>query len=596
MIRVVDYIVKRLKEQGIDHVFFVPGVGCMYLTDALAKDKEITAVSVHHEQAAAMAALAYAQQKEGLGACFLTTGCGGTNAITGVLHAWQDGIPCIIISGQVKQEDSIDGCGADVRQVGRQEADVYPMIKGITKYASVVRNASQIGAEMDKAIYHSVNGRQGPSWLILPLDVQAGMVDEDSLDSWRPETKPEDTVDRDAEEISEWIRSVSRPLLLVGSGIRAAGAVGILQSFLDKTGMPVVCARTGVDLIDGDRAYAIGVTGTLGVNRAANFAVANCDLLLVVGHRMSRDTVGDANKYAREARICMIDIDPEEMNKNTIRVDKKICADAGSFLHKLSERVSSDDIDKNWKDKCMHWKCVFPKKDALCVSEEKSVPDLYTFLDALSKVMPEKTTLLSDAGSVWQLVPSVVGYDGMTQRSIHAYAQGEMGFSIPGGIGAAYANPDGVTVAITGDGSAMMNIQELATIHHRSIPVKIIVINNKGYATIKTTQKDAFRRTIGTGLEDGLGMPEYSCLAEAFGICYMSIDTTDHLEESIREVLDTEGPVLCEVFCEDRTRTLMTSFAMTKERRMVMRPIEDLSPFLDRELFLSEMIIDPIDQ
>lgn len=619
MIRVVDYIVKRIKEQDVNHIFFVSGAGCMFLTDALAKDTEITHVSMHHEQAASMAALAYAQQKNELGCCFVTTGCGGTNTITSVLHAWQDGIPMLIVAGQVKWGESVKASGEAVRQYGRQEADVVSMISSITKYAETVKKPEDIGVVMDRAIYEAMHGRKGPVWVAVPLDIQAGVIDEESLkhaeydDSGRlvegndssdqNDTKNDcfgsgckltkDVSDEDMALVTDLLSNAKRPVIFIGSGIRLSGAVDVLNEFEKKTHIPLVYARTAADVMPADEPYVIGMTGTVGINRAANFAVANSDVLLVIGHRMCIETVGDASKYAREATICMVDIDPAEMNKSTIRVDHRINADAKAFLERLNETDIAGDWEE-WKAKCVHWKEIFPRKDLMCVNDKEI--DLFTFLDEMNKVLPENATLLSDAGSVGQMVPSVIQFDGRTQRSINPFSQGEMGFAIPGGVGAAFANPSGITFIMTGDGSAMMNIQELATIRYRELPTKIFVFNNGGYASIRKPQKESFRRTIGTDEENGVGLPSYERIAYGFDLPYLKIERRENLSDQILRVIKTDGPVLCEVILEKESKMIYTSMAMTKERRMTVRPIEDIAPFIDRDLFLKEMVIEPIDQ
>lgn len=357
--------------------------------------------------------------------------------------------------------------------------------------------------------------------------------------------------------------------------------------------MPVVYAPSAVDIYGAGEPYSIGAVGSMGGSRAGNFAVQNSDLVLVLGHRLSSMTTGNQyEKFAREAKVIVIDIDPVEHSKQTIHIDRFIIADVKDVLSKLIDKQFDIECE-GWKDKCIYWKKVFPKCEVS--PGEKELVDLYYLADTLGKILEKDSNIITDAGFEELIVPSVLEL-AQGQRCIHPVSQGAMGFSLSAAMGAYYANKH-QTISVNGDGSIMMNLQELWTIRDNNLPLKIIVANNNCYAVIRKRQKDLFRtRTIGTDSSNGVSCPSFEKIALSFEIPYIRVDSGEELEEKLSTVLQMEGPVLCEVMCVEEQQYLHSSFTRGRAGRIVRRPLEDQSPFMDREIFLKEMIVEPIDQ
>ncbi|WP_207641600.1 thiamine pyrophosphate-binding protein [Syntrophomonas palmitatica] len=591
--RVADYVIQRIYEEGAQHIFMVTGRGILYLSDAVAKHKDIIPISVHHEQSGAYAAVAYAQYNEKIGACLVSTGCASTNAITGVLNAWQDGVPCIFISGQNKLYETVRYTGINIRTFGSQETDIISIIKPITKYCTMIDDPQNIALEMDKAFFFAKSGRKGPVWIDIPVDVQNMRVEPEELQRYVPDDiifKPDP---EDIQYIRKELKKAKRPVILIGSGIRSANAVEEFKAFLKKNPFPVTFACSAVDTYGADYELSIGAVGSIGGTRAGNFAVQNSDLLLVLGCRLSPMTTGsEYEKFARAAQIIVIDIDRIEHSKNTVRIDRLVVSDLKEFI----EQLNNEDLkcaDKEWIKKCIHWKTIFPKCEEKYRASEKI--DLYYLADCLSKLMDDNFVLLSDAGLEEIIIPSTISFKA-GQRCIHPVSQGSMGFALPASIGAYYASKHPIT-AVIGDGSIMMNLQELQTIKYYNIPVRIIIINNNVYSVIRTRQKDIFRtRTIGTDYTNGVSCPNFNKVAECFDIPYMIIDNKNDLEDKLDKLLRVNGPIICEIFCDENQEFIRNSYALNSQRRIVNRSLEDQAPFMNRELFLKEMIIDPIDQ
>lgn len=593
--RMVDYLIDRIYEAGAHHVFFVPGTGCMFLTDALARKKELVDVSVHHEQAAGMAALTYAKLNERLGACVVTTGCGGTNAVTACLNAWQDNVPCVFISGQAARHQTVRNSKVPLRQMGRQEADIVAIVGSITKYAVMINDPSDTAYEIDKALYEAQNGRKGPVWIDVPMDIQNSIIDTDELRRFIPETEDELVLsNEDKAFLVTELKKAERPVILAGNGIRLAGAVDDFDKLVDKIQIPVTYTRLGHDLLDADHPMHIGMVGMLGASRAGNFAVANADLVISLGTRLSIDTTSyEYEKFARAAKLIVIDIDEVEHQKDTVKIDKFIKADAKKTITSLLNEELSLNIAP-WREKCAHWKATYP----VCEEQYKQgdLINMYYFTDALSDVLPDNAVVMSDAGNTFFTVSPVVRVKrARGQRSVLSGAQAEMGYALPGSIGASFAT-DGPIIPITGDGSVMMNIQELETMSFLHCNIKLCIMNNNGYSSIRQLQNNAFRgRLIGCDPSNGCSFPDFEAIAKAFKLKYVRIEGSDHLQEKIKNMLAIEGPVLCEVMCVTEQPFLGVSTGKNSKGRIVNRPIEDQAPFLDREVFMKEMIIDPLD-
>ena len=592
--RVVDYLIEEVRKAGAEHIFFVPGTGCMFLTDALAKNKEVEAVSVHHEQAAGMAAISYAKYNGKLGACVTTTGCGGTNAITPLLDAWQDSVPSIFISGQANRNQTVHNAKVKLRQMGRQEADIVEITKSITKYSVILNELDKIVYEVGKAIYLAQEGRKGPSWIDVPMDIQNSIIDPDTQEKFIPNSSEDNSISaNDIEKIEELLGEAQRPIILAGNGIRLAEAIGEFKEFIEKYQIPVTYSRLGHDLIPTDSELSIGMVGMLGASRAGNFAIQNSDLILCLGCRLSIDTTGyEYAKFAREAKIIVIDIDEVEHSKETVHIDYFFKADAKKFLLGMNNH----NIPKKWnewKEKCIHWKEIFPT----CLSEyeDSEKINMYYFTKALSEVLPDKATVVSDAGNTFFTVSPVIRVrEG--QRSITSGCQAEMGYALPAAIGISYAS-DGVVAVVNGDGSVMMNIQELETLNFTRRNVKVFIMNNNGYSSIRHLQDNAFRgRQIGCDPTSGISFSDFELIAKAFHLDYMKIEGSDNLSDKIAKAFEKDGPLVCEVMCLEEQPFIGVAGAINSKKRFVNRPLEDQSPWLPRELFLNEMIVEPIDQ
>tara|TARA_B100000427_G_scaffold327155_1_gene337286 strand:+ start:9986 stop:11767 length:1782 start_codon:yes stop_codon:yes gene_type:complete len=593
MIRLADYVIKKIFENSVKHIFMVTGRGALFLTDAVAAHKEIEGICVHHEQSAAFAAASYAQFNDNLGACLISTGCASTNTLTGVLNAWQDGIPCIFISGQNKLNETSNFTEINVRTYGQQEANIIPIVKSITKYSTMIKDPNDIVYELEKAIYLAQSGRKGPVWIDIPLDVQNMRVDLDKAKHFVPkENKNMSIKTEKIKKVKNIIDNAKRPVVLIGSGVRSSGATETLKSFIKKTNIPVVYAPSGADIYGLDNDLTIGSVGIMGCSRAGNFTIQNSDLILVLGNRLNSMVVGEKCQFGREAKIVVIDIDEVEHSKCSADIDELIISDLKYFLNLINDEKLKV-TDKKWVEKCMHWKKIFPRTEERHKSKEKI--DLYDLAEKLSNVLPEKSSVVTDSGLIELILPSNMVFKEF-QRSIHPASQGCMGVALPAVIGTHYSSNEAV-IAVVGDGSILMNIQELITIAYKKIPAKIFVINNNAYAVIRKRMKEMFRnRTIGVDSTDGVGAPDFKDIADCFNLSYVKIDNGNNLESKLKDVIEMSGPVLCEVMGLEDQDYIASGHARDSNNKLVARPLEDQKPFIDREIFLSEMIVKPIGQ
>ena len=592
MVRLADYVIQRIVDEGVRHIFLITGRGILYLSDAVAKNDEMTPISVHHEQAAAYAAVAYSQYNDKLGAALVSTGCASTNAVTGVLNAWQDGVPVIFISGQNKLHETVAYTRKNIRTWGSQEANVIPILKPITKYANIITDASKIGEEMDKAIYYATHGVKGPVWLDIPVDVQNARVEPEQLTRWNNDESVNQASAEEIKFVAGAIKSAKRPVFLIGGGIRASHSIEQFKALAETTKIPVCFSASAVDTFGISHELSMGTVGTIGGTRAGNFTVQNSDLVVSIGCRLSPMlTDSQYEKFARAAKLIVVDIDENEHSKGTVRIDKLILSDAKYFVEALLKEDIGE-TSKEWQDKCKHWKQIFPKCEEAFKSKDKV--DLYDFADRLTNHLKDNAVVLTDAGLEEVIVPTVVGFkDG--QRCLHPASQGCMGVALPASMGAYYSCGHDV-VAVIGDGSVMMNIQEMQTISANKMGIKIIIINNKVYSVIRTRQVELFRnRTIGTNPENGVTTPDFKDVAQCFKIPYVKINDISELDSKLEEVMDMEGPVICEVMAVEDQVYIRNGAGFNSQRKFVMRPLEDQMPFMDRELLKNEMIIEPID-
>jgi len=606
MIRVADYIVDKLNKEGVDDIFMVTGRGLLFLTDAVAKNDNINAISVHNEQAGAYAAMGYAQTNDRIGACMVSTGCGSTNAITGVLCAYQDSVPCIFISGQNMLNQTTRYKRSGIRTYGSQEADIISIVDSITKYSVMLTEASYVAYELEKALYFMKSGRPGPVWIDVPLDIQNARVEEEELIHFDPAEliidknvnsdifyKSRKLLEEDAFYIIDTLQKAKRPVLLIGGGVRRANATDECRELIEKIGIPTVYTPTAADVYGSENRLSIGSIGSLGGTREGNFALQNADLVISVGSGLSAVRVGDyPEKFAREAKIIVVDIDEKQHKKDSLKIDRLILADVKCVIEFLNANCDVS-CNMEWVEKCIHWKEIFPLgKEAILTGER---PDLYYIAERLGDYLSSTATVVCDAGFEELIIPSSVHYSN-GQRCLHPSAQGAMGYALPAAIGAWVCKKNSV-VAVIGDGSIMMNLQELETARYNNIPIKVIIINNDIYSVIRKRQQDLFRtRTIGTQKDNGVSVPDFSKVADCFGFSYMHMTNIDGIETMLANFLCTEGPSICEIDCVKEQRYLHMSVTRGENKKIVHRPLEDMSPFIDREVFLNEMIITPIDQ
>ncbi|HNW39846.1 MAG TPA: thiamine pyrophosphate-binding protein [Candidatus Omnitrophota bacterium] len=594
--KVSDYIVDFIYRQGVKEVFMVTGGGMMFLSDSVCCHPKLKAVFNHHEQASAMAAVAYAKYTGNLGAAMVTTGCGGTNTITGLLNSWQDSTPCIFISGQSKRKETVKNSGLGLRQFGVQEADIVSIVKPITKYAVMVNNPAQIAYHLEKAVYLAKSGRPGPVWLDIPLDVQGALISKKDLVHFHSgelkyKIKPSQA---EIAKFKNYLSKSSRPVIICGQGVRLSAAIQVFKNFIAKYKIPVVASHLGIDILPTAHHLFIGRIGNKG-DRAGNFALQNSDLVIVLGSRLSVSSTGhEYHLFARKAKVIVVDIDPVEHKKNTVKIDLLINADIDNFLKSLP-KLSVKPIG-DWVGKCKRWKKIWPVCLPQYRSDKKGI-NLYYFVNQLSKVLKNNSVVIADAGSSFYVLAQSIQLSGR-QRYITSGGQAEMGFTVPASIGVCFAKDKKETIGITGDGSFQMNLQELQTIVHNRLPVKLFIWNNNGYLSIRSTQARFFNgRTFGTDQSCGVSFPEIKKIAAAYGIQYYCIRQADKIRKVMRQVLKQKGPVICEVICQKNQQIIPTASSMRRpDGSMVSKPLEDMYPFLDRKTFFSEMIVKPVEE
>ena len=571
--RVVDYIIDEIYRAGAKHAFTITGGGAMFLNDAVAAHTWITPVCNHHEQASAMAAVAYSKYTGKPSLVCPTTGCGGTNAITGLLDAWQDSVPVIFVSGNVNLHQ-ISPPG--VRNLGVQEARIIDIVKPITKYAKLIESVDEVEEVVAEALKAATTGRPGPVWIDIPMDIQGKEMSIFSL--------------HDA------LKKAERPLILAGGGINCAGiSRDDFRYYVSRVRIPVVTTFNAVDLITDDDPYFVGRVGVKGT-RAGNFAMQNCDLLLVLGSRLPVPATGYNYKtFARDAKVIVVDIDKEEHSKNTVKIDQFIHTDLKDFVGKHERLVLNEGTQdtSNWQQKCLEWKQKWPIIPR--VKSEKEGIDLYDFTGKLNRHKPDESVVISDAGSAYYVCSQATGIRG-NNRYITSSAQAEMGFTVPACIGAAFAGSPCV-IGVTGDGSLQMNIQELQTIRHHNLPIKLFVWNNGGYLSIRTTQKKFFEgREIGTDEDSGVSFPSLARIVDAYDLDYVRVSDYDSLTPALETIFGDNEPMVIEVMCQKWQEVIPTlQGRKNPDGSISAPPLEDMYPFLSREEFYDNMIVEPVD-
>jgi acetolactate synthase-1/2/3 large subunit len=604
-IKVSDYIANYFAGKGIRTIFTVVGGGAMHMNDSFGHHPMIKCIYNHHEQASAMAAEAYYRVNNEMAGLCVTSGPGAINALNGVAGAYQDSIPMIVVSGQTKTALMTVNSGLDLRTLGNQEFDIMSTLSKVTKFAVTVMNPNDILYYLEKAFYIAQDGRPGPTWIEVPVDIQGAIIDTEKLREYEKNEIQQNSAKLDSSKIIEnkieliidKLKSAKRPVIYAGNGIRISGAKKQLDALVETLGIPVATCWDSIDLMETQSPYYAGRAGIMG-DRHGNFAVQNSDLLIAIGNRLNIYQVGyQLESWAREAYVVDVDIDELELQKKTIRVDLPICYDAGKFMEMLSDRIVLVGYDfkkqfDKWILQCQSWKEKYPVVEKRHYEMDKPL-NVYAFIDTFSKKLPEGMITVVANGSA-SVVGSAAYCIKKDQRFIMNCAISSMGYDLPAAVGACVANGKEPVVCIAGDGSIMMNLQELQTIVTNKLPVKIVLINNNGYQQIRLTQTNLFKKNfVGIGPDSkDLGFPDFEKIAYAFGIPYRRCGSKEQMENGIDWCINEKGYCLFEVFCS--TEQIFEPKSATKrleDGSLYSPPLEDLAPFLSREELKSNMYI-----
>lgn len=591
-----DYVADYIYRLGTKEVFLVTGGACVHLVDSIGKHKDLSYVCVQHEQAGAMAAEAYSRVGPGIGVAIATSGPGATNFITGICCAWFDSIPVLYISGQVNVGEQKGDTG--VRQLGFQETDIVEVVRPITKFSAQITDPQKIKYFLDKAVYEARSGRPGPVLLDIPLNVQHAEIEPDKLEGYKPQPEPDKTDLLLKEKIKssfDLIGKATRPVILAGGGIKLAKAEKEFIELIEKLGIPVVCSWSGFDILGYDHPLFVGQMGIYG-NRGANFLVQNSDLLLSIGSRLdTRQATASPSSFARAAKKIIVDIDASELNKNRVAADLAIQSDAKKFIKEFLKEfpdLKKPDIS-GWLSRASVWKNKYPG----CLPEyfnQKEKVNPYVFIKILSEELSNDDIIIPDEGGnlVWTMQAFEIKAG---QKLFSAFGNSPMGYALPASIGASFAAGKKRIICIDGDGGFQMNIQDLQTVVHYKLPIKIFILNNNCYGIIKQFQDVYFEgRHEASVLETGYSVPDFVKIAQAYGIAVETISGHKGMREKIQSVLSADGAVLCNVLLDEGQRLIPKLEAVkTADGKYISKPIEDQWPYLDRKEFMENMIIEP---
>ena len=583
--KVSEYILRHLKREGINHSFLITGGVLVPLVDS-HKDTDIKYICTNHEQAAAMAADGYSRITGNLGVAMATSGPGASNLLTGIGCSYYDSIPTISITGQVHTSELTSTGGP--RQTGFQEVNIVDMAKPITKYAKLITDSNSIRYELEKAIYLAKEGRPGPVLLDIPMDVQMAEIDEGSLQPYVPTEKQTDynLLERQIDQAIDLIEKAERPVIILGAGVKLGKAQIRVKDFVERLGIPVAPSWGAIDVLHHNHPLFIGRFGVT-AERAGNFAVQNSDLIISLGSRLdTRQTGGDPKLFARQAKKIVLDIDKSELEKERgLEIDIAINFDINNFLDVMNRKeIRTKDLS-SWKRQIDSWKKQYP----LCLPEysnEKNFVNPYVFIDALSDASKQGDTIITDAGAnlTWAMQAWKVKEN---QKLFSAFGYSPMGYSLPASIGASIASGNNPVICIIGDGGIKMNIQEFETIVKLGLPIKIFEFNNNGYGMIKQFLDGLCDgRHDASCPEKGLGNTDLLRIANSFGMTTLQITSHEGMHKKIKDVLDYNGPILCEVQIDPEKRVI--------PRSTFGKPIEDMIPALPREEFNRNMFVPPI--
>ncbi|MGU3537381.1 thiamine pyrophosphate-binding protein [Methylobacterium sp. A54F] len=590
--KVADYIFAFLRDQGARSVFFVSGGGNMHLVDALARCTGVQAVPMHHEQACAMAAEACSRVSSCPGIALVTSGPGSTNAITGVGEAYTESVPLIVISGQVKRADLKTGSG--LRQKGAQEVDIVAIASSLTKSVVTVLDPAEIRFHLERAFRIAREGRPGPVWLDIPLDVQASEIEPEQLKGDEAGLSHPAAFGAEMEQLRDLLRAAERPVVMAGHGVRLSGAVAEFRTFAETLQAPVVTTWNALDLLPYDHPLVVGRPGAVAW-RAPNFAVQNADLLIVLGSRLDPSvTAFNPQRFGRSAKRVIVDVDPVELGKLDHPFALKLEVDVQLFLTAAIAAISGGSLPRwdAWRAQCADWKARYGIGERLAAWQSDALSH-YEVVDAFSDLFPEGRTIVTGGSGLSVEAFYVAFRNKAGQRVFTTSGLGSMGYGLPAGLGASLAQGGAECLCIESDGSLMMNLQELATLRAHRAPVKLFVINNDGYASIRNTQRNYFDgRFLGTGPESGLYMPSFKRLAEAMELPALSASTREDLRPAIAAALAHEGPVVCEIHTARDEALLPKAMAVPQpDGSMLSMPLEDMTPLLPRAVLRREMLV-----
>ena len=601
--KLADYVIQLLEERGIEHIFLISGGATMHLVDAIGRAKKIKYVCNYHEQACAIAAECYSRFGK-IAACNVTTGPGGTNALTGIAGAWLDSIPMLMIAGQVNVETTVGYTGLPLRQFGYQELDMVEMVKSITKYAVMVKNPYEVRYHIDKALYLATHGRPGPVWVEIPLNIQGTLIEPEKMKSFDLSAEdmgekviPKNELIAKVTETLKRIKNAKRPVLLAGNGIRLAGAADEFLKLVDVLKIPVLSSFAGYDLIDSAHPLYMGRPHTFAAQRAANFILQNCDLLLSIGTRHDVGLVSyNFKAFAREAFKIIVDIDLAELKKPSVNPDLPIHADAKNFIEEMTRQLSTRAPTSDLSEWIAYGKNLNKRYPAVQKEfwEQEKYANSYCFIDRLSEHLKSDDILVVSDGTALTCTYQAFRVK-QGQRVVCNSGCAAMGYGLPAAIGACFANNKKAIFCIEGDGSLQLNIQELQTLKHHNLPIKLFVYNNQGYLAIKITQ-DTFMegRHTASDPSGGVSIPDFVGIATAYGIPAIRMSLNAEIDQKITEAMQTPGPVLCEIMMDPQQPLVPKLRADRKpDGALMSKPLEDLYPFLPREEFMANMIIPP---
>jgi acetolactate synthase-1/2/3 large subunit len=600
VIKLSDYVTQFLVDHGIKHVFMLTGGGCMHLVDSFGRQKGIEYICCLHEQAAAFAAQAYAEYVNGLGCALVTTGPGGTNAVTGVAAAWMDSSSTVFLSGQVKRADLLHGRG--VRTMGPQEVDIVSVVKPITKYAVTILEPDDVRCELEKAIHLATTGRRGPVWLDIPLDVQAALVDETRLRGYTPEPVRGDRGEVLKAKVAEAVKLLSvseRPVLYLGNGSRNANMKGLVRNLAETLKIPVLISWKALDFLPEDYPFYAGRPGSVG-QRGANFTQQNADCIVVIGARLDLPSIAFNHKnFARAATKVLVDVDPKEITKFDMPIDVPVEADAEAFIKVLISQagaLAGKDWSR-WLRRSKEWQAKYPVVLKEYWDDSCGYVNTYVLIDVLADLATEDDLIApGSSGPCSEIALQAHRVKGR-QRLVNAPSLGAMGTGLPGAIGSCVASGGKRTICVIGDGGFQLNIQELETVHRLQLPIKYFILCNGAYASIVTTQRNYFEgRFVGSNPESHLTLPNVRLVAEAYGLLTEEIRDHKNIREKVKSILDRPGPMVVAVsISSGQTTQPRTTSAVRPDGVIVSAPMEDLAPLLPRDEFRANMIIPPLE-